>query len=177
MGIEIDILNWIQTLRTPFGDVIMPSITKLGNAGIIWIVLAVVLLAFKKTRKNGVVVGLALCVDFILCNLFLKNLMQRIRPCDVNTAIELLVARPSDFSFPSGHTATALAAVTALFLTGQKKIGIPALILAVCIAFSRMYLYVHYPTDILGGIVIGVLSGYVGYMIAYRIAKKQRNAI
>lgn len=104
----------------------------------------------------------ALVLDMILCNGILKHVFARVRPCDVNTTIQLLVPRPSDYSFPSGHTAASFAAVAALFFAGQKKLWKPALVLAVLIAFSRLYLYVHYPTDILGGIVAGVLCGYIG---------------
>lgn len=104
----------------------------------------------------------ALVLDMILCNGVLKHVFARVRPCEVNTTIQLLVPRPSDYSFPSGHTAASFAAVAALFFAGQKKLWKPALVLAVLIAFSRLYLYVHYPTDILGGIVVGVLCGYIG---------------
>ena len=104
----------------------------------------------------------ALILDMILCNGILKHVFARVRPCDVNTTIQLLVPRPSDYSFPSGHTAASFAAVAALFFAGQKKLWKPALVLAVLIAFSRLYLYVHYPTDILGGIIVGVLCGYIG---------------
>ena len=104
----------------------------------------------------------ALVLDMILCNGILKHVFARVRPCDVNTTIQLLVPRPSDYSFPSGHTAASFAAVAALFFAGQKKLWKPALVLAVLIAFSRLYLYVHYPTDILGGIAVGVLCGYIG---------------
>lgn len=159
---EIEILNAIQHLHTPIFDRVMCAVTGLGNAGILWILLAVVLLAIPKTRKSGYIVMAALVLDVILCNGVLKHVFARVRPCDVNTTIQLLVPRPSDYSFPSGHTAAAFAAVSALFFAGEKKLWKPALVLAILIAFSRLYLYVHYPTDILGGIAVGVLCGYVG---------------
>lgn len=165
MGIEIRILDWIQSIRTPIGDIVMPLITKLGDAGAVWILLAVILLIIPKTRKSGAILALALCVDVILCNGILKNLFERIRPCDVNTNVSLLVARPEDFSFPSGHTAVSFAAVTALVLAGEKKMWKPALSLALLIAYSRLYLYVHYPTDIIGGIIVGIASGSIAYLI------------
>lgn len=143
----------------------MAFITSLGNAGIIWIVLAVVLLILPKTRKTGIIVAAALLMDLILCNLILKNLVARVRPYDVNTAIAILIKKPLDFSFPSGHTAASFAAMTALFLAKMKKAWIAALVLAVLIAFSRLYFYVHYPTDVLGGAVVGILSGIIGYAI------------
>lgn len=165
---EISILNWIQSIRTPVGDRIIPLITKLGDGGIIWILLAMILLFIPKTRKSGAVLAAALCVDVVLCNGILKNLFGRIRLCDVNTSIQLLIARPDDFSFPSGHTGASFAAVAALYSAGEKKLWKPALALAILIAFSRLYLYVHYPTDVLGGIVVGIFAGYAGYWIISR---------
>lgn len=164
MGIEIRILDWIQSIRSPFGDMVMTFITRLGNAGAVWLLLAVVLLIIPKTRKSGAILAAALCVDVVLCNGILKNLFGRIRPCDVNTSIELLIARPDDFSFPSGHTAASFASVVALMMAEEQKLWKPALALGIMIAFSRMYLYVHYPTDILGGIIVGSIAGVMGYL-------------
>ena len=163
MNIELSILDWIQTLHTPFLDKIMAFITRLGDAGIIWIVLRIVLLLIPKTRKIGAVMVAALVVDVLLCNIVLKNLVARTRPYDVNTGVHLLVAKLHDYSFPSGHTAASFASVTALYLAGEKKLWKFALVLACLIAISRLYLYVHYPTDVLGGILFGVISGYLGY--------------
>lgn len=163
MNIELNILDWIQTLNTPFLDKIMVFITRLGDAGIIWIVLSIVLLLIPKTRKSGAVMVAALVVDVLLCNIVLKNLVARTRPYDVNTGVHLLVAKLHDYSFPSGHTAASFASVTALYLAGEKKLWKFALVLACLIAISRLYLYVHYPTDVLGGILFGVISGYLGY--------------
>ena len=163
MNIELSILDWLQTLHTPVLDKIMVFITRLGDAGIIWIVLSIVLLLIPKTRKSGVVMVAALVVDVLLCNIVLKNLVARTRPYDVNTGVHLLVAKLHDYSFPSGHTAASFASVTALYLAGEKKLWKFALVLACLIAISRLYLYVHYPTDVLGGILFGVISGYLGY--------------
>ena len=163
MNIELSILDWIQTLHTPFLDKIMVFITRLGDAGIIWIVLSIVLRLIPKTRKSGAVMVVALVVDVLLCNIVLKNLVARTRPYDVNTGVHLLVAKLHDYSFPSGHTAASFASVTALYLAGEKKLWKFALVLACLIAISRLYLYVHYPTDVLGGILFGVISGYLGY--------------
>lgn len=171
MGIEIGILDWIQSIRSPVVDMLMTFITRLGNAGAVWIVLAVILLIIPKTRRSGAVLAAALCVDAVLCNGILKTLFGRIRPYDVNTSVRLLIARPADFSFPSGHTAVSFAAVTALMMAGEGKLWKPALVIAVLIAFSRLYLYVHYPTDILGGIIVGGAAGYIGYLIAERLGQ------
>lgn len=175
MGIELKILDILQNIRTPVGDAVMCFITKIGDAGIIWILLAVVLLIIPKTRKSGVILSVALCVDFILCNGILKNLFARIRPCDINTQVQLLIARPNDFSFPSGHTAASFTASAALYFSGEKKLWKPALIIACLLAFSRLYLYVHYPTDILGGILIGILAGYIGYAVVNRWIGQKKN--
>ena len=171
---EIHILDMIQNLRTPIGDVVVPLITRLGDAGIIWIILTVLLLIIPKTRKTGVIMMAALLVDVLLCNVLIKNLVARTRPFDVNTAVQLLVAKPRDYSFPSGHTAASFASVTALYLAGEKKLWKIALVLAVLIAFSRLYLYVHYPTDVLGGIITGAIAGYIGYKLTFIVQSKHR---
>ena len=173
---ELRFLDFLQTIHTPLLDKILAFITSLGNAGIIWIVLAVVLLILPKTRKTGIIVAAALLMDLILCNLILKNLVARVRPYDVNTAIAILIKKPLDFSFPSGHTAASFAAMTALFLAKMKKAWIAALVLAVLIAFSRLYFYVHYATDVLGGAVVGILSGIIGYTIVEKIDKCRKVA-
>ena len=165
-------MDMIQGLRTPVGDQVMCFITSLGNGGMIWIALGVLMLLIPRTRKSGLVVLTALVLDLILCNGILKHLFARVRPCDVNTVIQLLIPRPTDYSFPSGHTAAAFAATSALFFAGEKKLWKPALILAVLIAFSRLYLYVHYPTDILGGMIIGTACGYMGMWCVEHILRK-----
>ena len=178
MQIEFQILDALQKIHTPVLDGVMCLITSLGNAGIIWILLTIALLINPKIRRtkdgtacrlfgesgrrSGCILLAALILDLILCNGILKNLFHRVRPYDIRTSIELLVKRPVDYSFPSGHTAASFASVTALYLAGEKKLWKFALVLACLIAISRLYLYVHYPTDVLGGIPFGVISGYLG---------------
>ena len=174
MNLEFWILDGIQNLRTPAVDVLMPFITRFGNGGVIWIVLTVILLLIPKTRKTGLILGAALILDGILCNLLLKNLVRRIRPCDINDAVRLLIPYPSDYSFPSGHTAVSFAAASALYFAGEKYLWKAALVLAAFIAFSRMYLYVHYPTDILGGALLGILCGYFGCRIVRKAEQYKR---
>lgn len=166
---ELQILDALQTIHNPVLDTLMCAITRLGDAGIFWILLCIVLLIVPKTRKSGIILMAALLVDLVVCNGILKPLVHRIRPFDVKTGIELLVKRPTDYSFPSGHTAASFASVMALYLAGEKKIWIPALILAVLIAFSRLYLYVHYPTDVLGGMVVGLAAGALGYWLVKKV--------
>lgn len=170
---ELKILDFIQTLRNPILDKMMLLFTSLGNGGIIWLLLVVILICIPKTRKTGVMVMLALVLDVLLCSGLLKHLFARIRPCDVNTSIQLLIPRPTDYSFPSGHTSVSFSVVAALYLAKEKKLFIPSLLIAIMISFSRMYLYVHYPTDILGGIVLGILCGYLGYIAVDKFIVKK----
>ena len=172
LSFEFGILNWIQAnLRNSIMDLLMPAITALGNSGLIWIILAGVLILMPKYRKIGVAVLTGLVLEVICCNLVLKPLVARIRPCDVNTAVQLLVARPDDFSFPSGHTGASFAAASALFFS-RSRLWIPSLIFAVLIAFSRLYLYVHYPTDILAGMILGVMTGWIGNLVSTYATEK-----
>ena len=174
---EIHILDMIQNLRTPIGDVVVPLITRLGDAGIIWIILTVLLLIIPKTRKTGVIMMAALLVDVLLCNVFIKNLVARTRPFDVNTAVQLLVAKPRDYSFPSGHTSASFAAACALVRTLPQKWGTVCMILAGVIALSRLYVGVHYPSDVLGGMVVGIFAGWAGWklmqMLMLQMEKKE----
>ena len=226
-GTDRAILDFIRAhMTSPLGDEIMPIITMLGDNGIIWIVMAAVMLLFKRTRKLGAAMAIALMIDVVCCNFIIKPLVARIRPFDVNTAIRLIISAPDDYSFPSGHTAAAFAAFGALFfgrnkLTGspnsfvgmniyddlskhngsiapvgvqvlnyefkserinvfsQKNLWIPVLVLAILIAASRLYLYVHYPTDVLVGMVLGTLFGFIGanitaYLWKARIIKSSK---
>ena len=147
----------------------MCFITSLGNVGAIWIVLAVGLIAIPKTRKSGIIVAAALIIDAALCSGILKNVFCRIRPFDVNTAVQVLITKPRDFSFPSAHTSASFAAATALYLAKERKMFATTLVLACLIAFSRMYLYVHYPTDVLGGIAVGAAAGALGYWLVKKV--------
>lgn len=165
MQAELSILDFIQAnLRSPLLDTVMVFITSLGNGGIIWIVMGTVLLLIQKTRKMGATMVLGLALEVLCCNVVLKPLVARIRPCEVNTAVQLLVALPTDFSFPSGHTGASFAAVAALH-GSRSRLWLPACVLAFLIAFSRLYLYVHYPTDVLAGILMGIITGCAGSAI------------
>lgn len=170
--LDFSILNFIQThMRTAFGDKIMPIITALGNAGVVWIILAIVLCMIPKYRKNGVALIIALVLDVVFCNLLLKPIVARPRPFTINNDVKLLIKAPTDFSFPSGHTACAFSSAFSLWF-GKNKLWIPAMILSVLIAFSRMYLYVHYPSDVLAGILLGFAVGAVSDMITKLIFRK-----
>lgn len=168
---EIEILNAIQKIRTPFLDTFFQIITKFGDHGIFWIAVALCFVLFRKTRKTGWMMGCALILGLLVGNLTLKPLVARIRPYDLNPQMELLVARLSDYSFPSGHTLASFEASTVLMLR-DKRFGIPALVLSILVAFSRLYLYVHYPTDVLAGLILGVIFGVLGVIIVNFAYKK-----
>lgn len=164
---DLPILQWIaEFLWCPFLDAVMPVITLLGDAGIFWIAIAVVLLFFPKTRRVGLGMGAALILGLLVCNVTLKPLCARPRPYDYQlehfgVTIKLLIDAQHDFSFPSGHTIASFEAATVLAIH-SKKAGIPALILACLIAFSRLYLYVHYPTDVIASVILGIAFAYLG---------------
>ena len=170
---ELGILDFIaEHLGCPFLDFLMPIITLFGDGGIFWVALSVIFLCFKKTRKMGLTMGLALAVGFLIGNLFLKNAVARIRPYDLNPEFHLLVEKLHDFSFPSGHTLASFEAATAIFLY-RKKVGIAALVLATLIAFSRLYLYVHYPTDVLTSIILSVGIAILSFKLIDALYKKK----
>lgn len=170
--LELAILDWIQMhLRCGFLDAVMPAITRLCDHGEIWIVLAAVLLLWRKKRRSGLAISSALALDLVICNLILKPLIGRIRPFIVNPTVALLVKPPQDASFPSGHTAASFAAAFAL-LAVKDPLWKPAMGLAIVMAFSRLYLYVHWPSDILGGILVGVVAGWGGTWVARRLFRK-----
>lgn len=169
---ETSILHWIrQTLSCAFLDAVMPYITKFADSGIGWILLALVLLIPRKTRRMGAAMGVALAIGFVTGNLLLKNLVARTRPFLFDPSIELLIAPPHEFSFPSGHTLASFECAVAVFCY-RRKWGVVALLFAVLIAFSRLYLQVHYPTDVLCGAILGSLIGYLAYRIVETIAHK-----
>ena len=162
---ELAILDLIQTWRTAAGDALMPLFSMIDNHGEVWIALTLILLLHPKTRRCGAAAAVALILEVLCCNVVLKPLTARIRPCDVNTAVTLLIRRPTDFSFPSGHTASSFAAVSACFFGGRRKLAAAALLPAVLISFSRLYLYVHWPSDVLAGLVIGLAAGWTACRI------------
>ena len=173
VSFDLPILDWIQAnLQSPFMDKFMPFITVFGNGGIFWIAWSVLLILFPKTRRTGLGMGFALMMGLIVCNLILKPGVARPRPYDMQAemgvVIDLLVKRSHDFSFPSGHTIASFEASVVL-LMNSKKMGIPAFILAILVSFSRLYLYVHYPTDVLVSVVLGTLFALIGNFIAKRI--------
>ena len=174
--LELAVLDWIQEYtRCPILDRIVPVFTRLNDHGELWIVLAVLLMLFRRHRQAGLAVGAGLLLDLAACNLILKPLIGRVRPFLVNTAVELLIEAPSSAAFPSGHTASSFAAVGALWAC-ESPLWKPACVAAVLMALSRLYLYVHWPTDVLGGVVLGWLCGWLGAkLVIYAAETFRRN--
>ena len=154
-----------QHLRTDMLTPFMKSVTFLGNGGWFWILCAVVLLAVPKTRKTGYAAVLSLIFGVIVTNLLLKNIVARPRPFAEIEALIPLIAKPTDFSFPSGHTTASFAVALVMLRMLPKKIGIPAVVLAALVAFSRLYLGVHYPTDVLVGFVVALVGSSLAVWI------------
>lgn len=161
MVVEFYLLDAIQSfMKTPWMDEVMVFFSTIGNAGLVWIFLASIMVMSKRYRKGGIIAFIALGLGFLVANMALKPLVARIRPCDINTAIELLIPRPKDFGFPSGHTVSGFAAAVSILFV-SKKWGLDAIILASVIAFSRLYLYVHFPSDIVAGLAIGIMCAFL----------------
>ena len=166
---DLSVLDALQSCRTPFFDAFFSTVTHLGDGGILWIAFTLMLLCIPKTRRLGLCVALALIFDLLLCNICIKPLVNRIRPYAIREVV-LLVKAPTDASFPSGHAAAAFAVSSALAWR-RNRLAIPAVILAAIIAFSRLYLYIHYPTDIFAGIVLGSLCGTLGHYVSGRFTR------
>lgn len=170
---EANIVLWIQeNLRVSFLNPVVTAITSLGNAGIFWIILTVILLLFKKTRKIGLCCAIALIADVLAVNVILKPLVARARPYVTLDTIVPLGHLSRDFSFPSGHSAASFAGAWALYKSAPRKYGIAAVVLAALIALSRLYVGVHYPTDVLAGAAIGIAAGELGAWAGKKIWKK-----
>ncbi len=169
------VLHWIHnTFSCGFLDFVLPRITAVCNHGEIWIITAVILLCTKKYRKYGVFLAVGLLLGLLIGNLWLKPWVARMRPCWLEPGITLLVPNLTDFSFPSGHSLSSAIAVTILCFA-NKKFALWAVPLGLIIAFSRLYLMVHFPTDVAAGILLGVVIGcltvYCGRKITERFAK------
>lgn len=169
---DFNILYLIDKLHCDILDKIMIFFTNLGDAGIFWIVLALILVCIKKTRKCGIFMLISMIIGVIIGNGIIKNLVQRSRPCWIDTSIPLLIPNPSDYSFPSGHTLASFEAAVMIFLF-NKKWGIASLLLALVIAFSRLYLFVHFPTDVLAGAILGTIISLGVFYGAKKILEKK----
>lgn len=157
--IDEQVLKWINvSIRNKTFDKIMPIITAAGNLGIVWVVISVLLIAKSDYRLLGKMIMTSLIITTIVGEGIIKNIVKRKRPFYNNEDKELLIDRPITYSFPSGHTASSFA-VAAVFIETENGASFEIIVLASLIAFSRVYLGVHYPSDVLGGGVIGFLCG------------------
>ena len=176
---EGNILLWIQNhLRNDFTDPIVKFITHLGDHGYLWIGLLLVLLCIPKTRKAAVIGAATLLMTYIITNLCLKPLVARVRPYEVVEGLTRIIEKQSDRSFPSGHTANSMAVGVILWKISQsyeklvdKKLYFPkaagwfVLVLSILIGLSRLYVGVHYPTDVLGGAMIAIVDAAVVFAV------------
>ncbi len=170
---DASILLYVQEfIRNDILTPLMKFITLLGDGGVFWIVLTVVLLCIPKTRKMGLCSAIALLLSVIICNVILKNAFARIRPYEVIEEIELLVKRANDWSFPSGHTSASVAAAVALFLASTKKqkfFTVWGIVLAAAIGFSRIYVGIHYPTDVFVSAFMAIILAVVATLIGEKL--------
>ncbi|BCN31169.1 phosphatase PAP2 family protein [Anaeromicropila herbilytica] len=173
-----NILIFIQEhLRSPIVTPIFRFITSLGNKGAIWIILSIALLCFKKTRKTGILAIIALFLSLLIDNILLKNIVARTRPYEIVNGLHILINKPSDYSFPSGHTGSSFAAAIIFYKELPKKYGILALMLAILIGISRLYVGVHYPTDVLGGAMIGTFIALFVYRMQFNLKVNDRKSL
>lgn len=174
MSWEFEWLYALQGIHNPVLDSIMAFLSNIGNAGIFWIVLGLLLCIPKRYRRCGIQMIAAMALTFIIGNLIIKNLVGRERPCWIYE-VALLVPNPTDYSFPSGHSMNGFTAAVTLFCN-DKRLGIPAMILAALIAFSRLYNFVHFPTDVFAGIAIGTIVALLVDFVFRKYEKKKQNS-
>lgn len=178
--IDFAILNWIQAhLQCGFFDWFWRIITTFGNGGFGWIGVCLIFLIFKRTRRFGFAMGLSLLFCYITFHFVIKGIVQRPRPY-VQSGFKILIGEPSGTSFPSGHAAIGFTVATFMFLfrnkiRAAKIFWIPVLVLAVLIDFSRLYLYVHFPSDVIAGTIYGMIVGTAGYFLSKRFVLKKNN--
>ena len=159
-------------------NVIMRLISFIGELGAIFLLIGFGLALFKRTRKIGGTIILSIAIGFVISNLLLKNMIQRVRPFQATAQYELWWAGTngkfeSGYSFPSGHVTAAMAFAMAVCLTTNKKRNWPIMFLPIIMAISRIYLMVHYFTDCLGGMVVGLVSGVIAYLLLNWIYKSK----
>lgn len=170
LNLDGNILLFLQEyVRNPVLTPVLKVITTLGNGGAIWIALTILLLVIPKTRKVGCMTLLALIGTLVVNNMLLKNLIARTRPYEVIEGLTYIVKKPVDYSFPSGHAGCSFAAACIMFRRLPGRYGVPALVLAILISLSRLYVGVHYPSDVLFGVLSGIVISYAAEAAGNRI--------
>lgn len=179
LGLDGGILLWIQAyLRQEWLDPVVKAFTHLGDGGLLWILLCLALLLYPRTRRVGAAVAMALVLSLICTNMILKPLVQRTRPWLVVEGLTALVAEHDMNSFPSGHTSAALAAAAACWGTlSKKKARSAVLTLAVIMGLSRLYVGVHYPSDVLAGALVGIFCGFMSCRILSWVEKRKESRL
>lgn len=172
MDWEAEVLFWIRdNLTCGFMDFLMSAVSLLLTANILWFVVALALIYKKNTRRVGTILLLALIISIILCNGIMKPCFERVRPY-VEYGVPIIIPENGGYSFPSGHT-TSVTVITTILLKYYRKWGYAMMVFAVMVMFSRMYLFVHYPTDILGGIAVGIVSVILAHLIIGYIERRR----
>ncbi len=165
--IDWNILYYIQdNLTGPVMDTVMPMITRLGDKGFIWFLISFIMICQRKYRMHGIMLFIAIMIGVVIGNGFMKNFFERPRPTWLDPSVQLLIDTPHDYSFPSGHTLASFIAATYLLLI-RSRIGIISMILAILIGFSRLYLFVHFPSDVLMSVILGITIAFVSYKFIY----------
>lgn len=170
------LLFFQQYIRQDWMDGFWKFITFLGNYGWFWIALSAVLLISSRTRKAGAAALTALLIGALLTNVILKDLIARIRPYEVVEGLRLIIEEQHDYSFPSGHTCASFAAALTFYKIFPRCWGVPAVILAVLIAISRLYVGVHYPSDVLGGLLVGIFASWAALRLVKYVEERKKKA-
>ncbi len=178
INLDGNLLLWIQEyIRQEWMDAFWKVITAFGDSGMFWIALSLLLLIPKQTRRIGITALMALAIGALITNVALKHLIARTRPYEVIDGLILIIEKQSDYSFPSGHTCASFAAAGVYWRMMPKKYGVPLLILAVLIAFSRLYVGVHYPSDVLGGLLIGLFAAWAAWKIQKYFGREKLSGV
>ena len=171
IDMELQILHAIQEIHQGWLTDVMRLFTTIGESGLVWIAIAIVLTCIPKTRKCGLTMMIAMAITYLVGNLFLKNVIARPRPCAVDNSVILKIPFPSEYSFPSGHSSNGFAGAVTIFCY-YRSAGLLSLLMAALIAFSRLYFFVHYPTDILGGILLGTLDALLAVWLVKHLENR-----
>lgn len=173
---DYGILDMFQQIHSDILTAFMKFFSIIGEGGAVWIIAGIVLLCMKQTRKYGIIVLFSLLLCLIFGNGILKNVIARPRPCWRHPEVPMQIAVPTDYSFPSGHTFSSFAATVSL-VYWNRCAGLAALVGAVLIAASRMYFFVHYPTDILAGMVFGTLLAVISIWCIEKMAGSDHHRV